>query len=186
MRDPGTQPAYSALRSCAWFAGWPATALGSLSFVSSLRSFGTGQAVTQDRDGLNAIMVVIKGRLRSIHRGEGGREITLETFRAGEVCVDGVSEAAKDFSTDIIAAETSLILFIPRNEFFASLRTVPEAALTMVKDFERRLVRSKAMVAGLALSDVQARLHQTLVSLARDDGEVGPEGVVIRRSPTQQ
>lgn len=189
FRDPGTQPAYSALRSCPWFSGWAPSALASLSFVSSLRSFGPGQVVTVEREGLGAVMVVIKGRLRAIHRGEGGREVTLETFRAGEVCVDGLTDSPTGFASEWIAAETSLLLFIPRNDFLTYLRTVPEAAFAMVKDFERRLIRSKAMVAGLALSDVQARLHHTLVGLARDEGEApadGTDGVVIRRSPTQQ
>ncbi len=191
FRDPGTQPAYSALRSCAWFASWTPSALAALSSVSSLRSFGSGQPVTLERQGLGAVMVVIKGRLRAIHRGEGGREVTLETFRAGEVCVDGLTDTVNAFSSEWIASETSLLLFIPRADFLSHLRTMPDAAFTMVKDFERRLMRSKAMVAGLALSDVQARLHHTLVILARDEGEPGSsadgiEGVVVRRSPTQQ
>ncbi len=185
-RDPGTQPAYSALRSCSWFAGWSPSALASLSFVSSLRSFGAGQVITPEREGPGAVMVVIKGRLRSIFRGDAGREVTLETFRAGDVCVDGLADAGSDLSTDWIASETSLLLFIPRADYMAQMRAVPEAALSLVKHFERRLARSKAMVAGLALSDVQSRLNHTLTRLAREEGEASAEGLVIRRAPTQQ
>ncbi len=188
VRDPATQPAFTALRSCPWFATWSPSALGTLSFVSSLRSFGPGQVVTPDREGPGAVIVVVKGRLRAIHRGEGGREVTLETFRAGDVCIDALTapESAATFVGESIAAETSLLLFIPRSDFLAQVRNSPEAALVLVKDLERRLARSRSMVAGLALADVQSRLNHTLTSLARDDGEPTPEGVVIRRCPTQQ
>lgn len=185
-RELGAQPALSALRSSSWFAGWPATSLAALSVQSSLRSFGTGQTVAPEGKSLTAVVLVIKGRIRAVRRGDGGREVTLETFREGELAVDALFDPSSVLANEWIAAETSLLLFVPRDEFLNQLRSVPEAALTLARDFERRLARSKTLSTGLVLSDVETRLYQALVMLARDEGEEGTDGTVIPRCPTQQ
>ena len=77
---------------------------------------------------------------------------------------------------DWIAAETSLLLFIPREDFLNQLKAVPEAALALARDFERRLTRSKGLSTGLVLADVETRLYQALTTLAREEGEESPEG----------
>src|SRR5262252_584512 len=84
-RDVGAQPALSALRSSPWFASWPAPSLAALSMSSSLRSFGPGQPVAPEGKDIQALVLVIKGRVRAVRRAEGGREVTLETFRAGDL-----------------------------------------------------------------------------------------------------
>jgi CRP-like cAMP-binding protein len=86
----------------------------------------------------------------------------------------------------LVAAETSLLLFLPREEFLAALATVPQSALALIRDLERRLNRVKLLASGLATADVESRLYRLLLNLARDEGQPGPEGTVIQRSPTQQ
>jgi CRP-like cAMP-binding protein len=85
-----------------------------------------------------------------------------------------------------VAGETSLLLFIPKDDFLAQLRAIPEAALALARDFDRRLGRVRGLACGLALADVQTRLHNALARLAREEGEPGPEGTVVRKCPTQQ
>jgi CRP-like cAMP-binding protein len=154
--------------------------------TSSLRSFGTGQPVAAEGKGLGAVVLVIKGRLRAVRRAEGGREVTLESFRAGDLAADALFDPATALPDDWIAAETSLLLFIPREEFLGQIRLVPEAALTLARDYEKRLTRAKGLATGLVLADVETRLYNALVSLAREEGEETPDGTVIARCPTQQ
>jgi CRP-like cAMP-binding protein len=181
-----SSPTLGALRGCAWFSAWPLPALSALAALSSLRSFGPGQAVASDGNRPGAVAVVVKGRVRSVRRGEAGREVTVELFRAGELCLDGLFDAPAGEAEEWIAAETSLLLFVPRDEFLAQVRAVPEAALSLARDLERRLARAKGLAAGLALTDVQGRLYGALARLAREQGEAGPDGVLVRRCPTQQ
>ena len=185
-REVGAQPALSALRSAPWFSGWPSSALASLSMTSNLRSFGSGQAVAAEGKGLQAVVLVIKGRIRAVRRAEGGREVTLESFRAGELAADALFDPESVLPNDWIAAETSLLLFIPREDFLTQLKTVPEAALALARDFERRLTRTKGLATGLVLADVETRLYHALTTLAREEGEETPDGTVIGRCPTQQ
>ena len=185
-REMGAQPALSALRSAPWFSGWPSSALASLSLTSNLRSFGPGQPVAAEGKGLQAVVLVIKGRIRAVRRAEGGREVTLESFRAGELAADALFDPTSVLPNDWIAAETSLLLFIPREDFLTQLRSVPEAALALARDFERRLTRAKGLATGLVLADVETRLYNALSTLAREEGEESPDGTVIPRCPTQQ
>jgi CRP-like cAMP-binding protein len=154
--------------------------------TSNLRSFGSGQAVAAEGKGLQAVVLVIKGRIRAVRRAEGGREVTLESFRAGDLAADALFDPESVLPNDWIAAETSLLLFIPREDFLTQLKTVPEAALALARDFERRLTRTKGLATGLVLADVETRLYHALTTLAREEGEESPDGTVIARCPTQQ
>ena len=55
-----------------------------------------------------------------------------------------------------------------------------------MRDLERRLGRVKSIACDLALADVETRLHHALERLAREEGEPSPEGMLIRKCPTQQ
>jgi len=186
FREPTAQPAYSALKTSPWFSAFPQASLQALAVCSSLRSFSAGQPVLHENKPNAFALLVVKGRVRGVKRSEGGREMALETRRAGEVLTDGLLDPDGAVSNDWVAAETSLLLFLPKDEFLAQVRSVPEAALGLLRDFESRLNRVKGLACDLALADVQTRLYRALERLAREDGEPCPEGTLIRRCPTQQ
>lgn len=187
QRDVSFHPALSALRNSPWFGVFPPNALASLSMSASLCSYSARQQVALDGRWVGAAILVVKGSLRAVRRTDNARELTLETFRSGDLIADAVLFPDGTSPCDgLIAAETSLLLFVPRDEFLSALSTVPQAALSLVRDLERRLSRVKLLASGLATSDVENRLYRLLYSLAQDEGQVVPEGTVIARSPTQQ
>lgn len=180
-------PALSALQNSAWFAGFPPNALVSLSLSASLCSFSTRQQIPIEGRWLGAAVLVVKGCIRAVRRTDNARELTLETFRAGDLIADAVLFPDGTMPGDgLVAAETSLLLFIPRDEFLTLLNSTPHAALTLIRDLERRLNRVKLLASGLATSDVESRLYRLLLNLAHDEGQAVAEGTVIPRSPTQQ
>jgi CRP-like cAMP-binding protein len=132
-------------------------------------------------------MLVVRGCVCAVRRTDGSRELTLETFRAGDLLIDALVHPDNNLANDsLVVAETSVLLLFPREEFLAVTRTSPEVALALVRDFERRLSRVKALAWGLATTDVEDRLYRLLLTLARDEGEVGAEGTVIAHFPTQR
>jgi len=187
QRDVSFHPALSALRNSAWFNGFPQNVLGTLSISASLSSYSSRQSIVLEGRWLGAAILVVKGCLRAVRRTDSARELTLETFRPGDLIADAVLFPDGTIPGDgLIAAETSLLLFIPREEFLGALSSVPQAALSLIRDLERRLNRVKLLASGLATSDVESRLYRLLFNLARDEGQASPEGTVIPRSPTQQ
>jgi len=187
QREPSFHPALSALRNSTWFNGFPQNLLGALSMNASLSSYSARQQVVWEGRWVGAAVLVVKGCLRSVRRTDSSRELTLETFRPGDLIADAVLFPDGTLSGDgLVAAETSLLLFIQREEFLSALAAVPQASLALIRDLERRLNRVKLLASGLATSDVESRLYRLLFHLAQDEGQAAPEGTVIQRSPTQQ
>jgi CRP-like cAMP-binding protein len=187
QRDVGFHPALTALRNSAWFNVFPANIVGNLSLSASLSSYSARQPVVLEGRWLGAAVLVVKGCLRSVRRTDSARELTLETFRPGDLIADAVLFPDGVIPGDgLVAAETTLLLFVPREEFLAALAAVPQASLSLIRDLERRLNRVKLLASGLATSDVESRLYRLLFNLARDEGQSVAEGTVITRSPTQQ
>jgi CRP-like cAMP-binding protein len=186
-RDVGFHPALSALRNSAWFSAFPQNVLTTLSMSASLCSFGPRQQVLVEGRWLGAAVLVVKGSLRAVRRTDNARELTLETFRPGDLVADSVLFPDGVMPSDgLVAAETCLLLFIPRDEFLTALSSVPQATLSLIRDLERRLNRVKLLASGLATSDVESRLYRLLYNLACDEGQSAEAGTVISRSPTQQ
>jgi CRP-like cAMP-binding protein len=131
--------------------------------------------------------LVVRGCICALRKTDGSRELTLEVFLAGDILADVLVDPDSTRSSDsLVAAETSILLLLPREEFLAVTRTMPEVALALARDFERRLRGVKALAWGLATTDVESRLYRLLLDLARDQGEVGAGGTVIARLPTQR
>ena len=186
IRLPLSQPTLTALKTNPWFSSFSASALASLAAVASLRSFGTGEVVQAQGKSCGSVVLVIKGRVRAVRRTDDGRDMTLETYKAGALLAEAACDPSSLIPNDWVAGETSLLMFIPRDAFVAQLRQAPEAALSLVRDLERRLGRVKSLACDLALADVETRLHHALERLAREEGEPSPEGTLIRKCPTQQ
>jgi len=187
LRDVGAYPAFGALRNSRWFGGLSVSTVAQLARSASIRSFGTRQHVLMDGRWLGAAALVVRGCICAVRKADGSRELTLESFLAGDMLVDSLVDPDGALSSDsLVAAETSVLLLLPRQEFLAVTRTMPEVALALVREFERRLSRVKALAWGLATTDVESRLYRLLLSLARDQGEVGAGGTVIARFPTQR
>lgn len=185
-RKAELDPARSALRSSRWFSGFPESTLAELAAASSLRSFGARQPVVREGRWQDAALVVVRGSLRSVRRPDHARELTLETFRPGDLVADGVVCPDVGLPGDgLVAAETSLLLFLTREAFLTTLSSVPGVALALVRDLGRRLEEVKVLAAGLLGSNVEGRLHRLLVNLARAEGQPAGEDIVIARLPTQ-
>ena len=187
LRDVSAYPALGALRNSSCFGGLSASTLARLARCASIRSFWAKEQVALEGRWLGAAALVVRGCICAVRKTDGSRELILETFTAGNILVEGVVASDSAQSSDsLVAAETSVLLLLPREEFLAVTHTVPEVALALVREFERRLSRVKVLAWGLATTDVESRLYRLLLDLARDQGEVGAGGTVIARFPTQQ
>jgi CRP-like cAMP-binding protein len=187
LRKAGFDPAMSALHSSHWFGGFPPDALTELSLSASLVSFAARQQVVLEGPWRNAALLVVRGCLRAVRRTDHARELTLETYRKDELIADAAVGSDGTIPGDgLVAAETSLLLFLPREAFLAALSRVPQAALTLIGDLGRRLGRVKLFASCLVTSDVESRLFRLLFDLARDEGQPAGDVTVISRLPPQQ
>jgi CRP-like cAMP-binding protein len=178
-------PLLEALKSCPQLSGAPLEVLRHLARQSTLRPVSRGATIAVQGAGLDAAMLVVRGRIRSVCRAANGREISVEIFKAGDLVADSAIMPAP-LGNDWEAIENGTLLMIPRDALLACIRTNPEIALGLAAELVARLERSKQLATGLALSGVQERVVARLVALGRQDGAPGPEGLLIRNRPTQQ
>ncbi|MES1206500.1 MAG: Crp/Fnr family transcriptional regulator [Pseudomonadota bacterium] len=178
--------AFEALRSCVQLRRASIDALRVMAQGATVRSLGRGAIVAAQGGQLDAAIVVVRGKVLTVCRAANGREISVETFRAGDLIADGAFSPETALPHDWEAAEASTVLLIPRDAFVSCLRLNPELALAVSADLVARLERSKQLANGLALAGVQERVVSRLLALGRQDGTPGPEGLLIRNRPTQQ
>ncbi len=179
-------PALEALRSCAQLRRAPLEALRVLAQAATLRSVGRGTILAAQGSPFDTAILVVRGKVRAVCRAVNGREISVETFRGGDLIADGAFAPETPLPHDWETAESSTVLLIPRDAFVACLRANPELALALGADLVGRLERSKQLANGLALAGVQERVVSRLLAIGRQDGTTSPEGLLIRNRPTQQ
>ena len=141
--------------------------------------------VTQDEPG-DSMYVIMSGRVKVVIFGENGREVTLSILRPG----DGFGEMSLfdggARSADCIAVEPTALLCLSRDDLLLHISNHPRTSLNLLGEMARRLRRADDAIAQLALCDVNERLIRRLISLAEEEGTESPEGVLVRRRPTQQ
>ncbi len=178
--------AFEALRGCVQLRRATIDALRAMAQAATVRSLGRGAIVAAQGGQFDAAILVVRGKVRAVCRAANGREISVETFRAGDLIADGAFAPETALPHDWEAAEASTVLLIPRDAFVSGLRLNPELALAVGADLVGRLERSKQLANGLALAGVQERVVSRLLAIGRQDGTPGPEGLLIRNRPTQQ
>ncbi len=153
--------------------------------VTARRVRAHGVVVSQDEPG-DALYVIMAGRVKVVIFGENGREVTLAILRPG----DGFGEVSlfdgTTRSANCIAMEPTTIMAIEREDLLHHMARYPQTSLNLLGEMARRLRKADDNIAQLALCDVHERLVRKLISLSHDDGTQVPEGMLMRRRPTQQ
>jgi CRP/FNR family cyclic AMP-dependent transcriptional regulator len=168
------------------FAALPISAIEDLTGRVAVRRVPVNSAiVSQDEPG-DAMFVIMSGRVKVVIFGENGREVTLSILRPtdsfGEMSLfDGASRSA-----NCVAIEPTTLLVLSREDLMKHMQSHPRTAFNLLGEMARRLRRADETIAQLALCDVNERLIHRLVGLAREEGAESPDGLVVRRRPTQQ
>lgn len=168
------------------FQSLPGTVLDDIAHRVTLRRIPGGTTVLTREGGGDALHIVMAGRVKIVMVGESGREVTLSVLRSGDIFGEMALFDGRPRSSTVIAIDPVTVLALPRDELYRHLANYPQTALDLLGEMSRRLRKADDTIAELALCDVQDRLVRRLVALARDDGTELPEGVMIRRRPTQQ
>jgi CRP/FNR family cyclic AMP-dependent transcriptional regulator len=187
LRRPApVSPELAALEGVPLFAGFPAQVLASLAARASVRHLSRRGMLAPEGSVPLHLFVVLRGKVRAVRRSDSGREVTLETFQAGDLLADGLAAPDRPLSNDWEASEPTDVLAIGREAFLEHLQAAPAVAMTLIARTLDRLERSKGLAAGLALADVPGRVIGALRALALSQGQEAPDGVTVHNRPTQQ
>lgn len=179
-------PELAALQSAELFSRVQPAVVRALAARSSLKQIGRGVVLAATGVVPDNTFLVVRGRIRAVRRGPNGREITVESFRAGDLLADALAGPDQALVNDWEATEASAVLIIPRDAWLANPAAAADLAPALSRQLVRRLNRSHDLAVRLVLTDVQGRVVATLVSLGQQEGQSVADGVLIGRRPTQQ
>lgn len=182
----GSERLRSSLAQCSLFTGLPPAGVDDLIRRMTQRSSSARSAVVSQGEPGAGLFIVVSGRVKLAVLGDNGREITLHLLRTGEVFGEvSLLDRSPSTATAIAIGDAS-VACISREALFEHMQAYPLTMLNLVEEMARRQRRAEEAIAGLALHDVEERLRRLLTRLAREEGEVGPDGILLRRGPTQQ
>jgi CRP-like cAMP-binding protein len=168
------------------FEGLPAPAIEDLLGRVQIKRVPGGQPiVAQDQPG-DALYIIMNGRVKIVVFGDSGREVTLSVLRPTDIFGEMSLFDGSTRSANVVAIDPTTVLAISRADLERHLAAHPQTALRLCAELARRLRKADETIAELALCDVSERLIRRLIGLAREEGNDSPEGMVIRRRPTQQ
>jgi len=168
------------------FAALPITAIEDLTARIAVRKVPVGSAVVAQDEPGDAMFVIMSGRIKVVMFGESGREVTLSLLRAGDSFGEMSLFDQGPRSAHCLAIEPTTLLALSRDDLMRHMQAHPRTAVNLLGEMARRLRRADETIAQLALCDVNERLIHRLVGLAREEGASGPDGLLVRRRPTQQ
>ncbi len=176
----------AAIARAPMFASLPLHAIEDLTQRVSIRRVRAGGVVVSQDEPGDALFVIMSGRVKVVIFGENGREVTLSLLRPGDAFGEISLFDGEPRSANCIALEPTTMMVLEREDLLAHITEFPQTALNLLGEMANRLRRADDSIAQLALCDVHERLIRRLISLAREDGTETPDGLLLRRRPTQQ
>jgi CRP/FNR family transcriptional regulator, cyclic AMP receptor protein len=179
-------PIRAAIARAPLFAALPLTAIEDLTGRVAVRRVAANETVVSQDEAGDSMFVIASGRVKVVIFGENGREVTLSILRPGDAFGEMSLFDGQSRSANCIALEPTALLVLSRDDLLLHIASHPRTALNLMGEMAARLRRADEAIAQLALCDVNERLVRRLVSLAQEEGTEGPEGLLVRRRPTQQ
>jgi len=134
----------------------------------------------------DALFIVADGEVKVSLWSDNGREIILDTLGAGSFFGEMSLVDGEPRSANVTTTVDSLLLRLDRKEFLKVLRSYPQIAINVMTEVCVRLRRADESIGNLALLDVYGRVARFLIERAEEEGDEGPEGILVRTMPTQQ
>jgi CRP/FNR family cyclic AMP-dependent transcriptional regulator len=173
------------LKYLALFNGLSEAELSGLSADFAPRRFRQGDMIFLQGDPGQALYLIETGRVRIYVQEDGGQEMSVIFYGAGEIfgelsVIDGLPRSAS-----AAAVEDTVVLVLSRDRLRTHLRTIPQLAYNFMLALSVRVRYTTQQVGNRTLLDVPARLARKLLELAQQYGEVAANGVRLKVTPTQ-
>lgn len=142
------------------------------------RRFSRDSVVYMPRHHEDLVFVVVKGRLR-IFLAYDTREFSLAILEPGDIF-------ATHTRANVTALEDAELLVMPTGRFHKYISLHPELSKTIISVLGDLLKQTVSIISSLMFKDTSQRITEFLVHEARNNGQAGPEGVIIRPGLTME
>ena len=159
------------------FGSLSAEELDFLSRHAALKSFRANSIVFHEQDDVNALVIVVEGKIKLTKSRDDGRELVLGTRSAGDYFGETALLDSGPGAANIIALERCRLAMINRKQVYQVLMSNPQFALNIIAILTKRLRQASRKITSFALMDVYERLASLFNELAvvRNGGRVVSE-----------
>jgi CRP-like cAMP-binding protein len=159
------------------FRGLPQKTIDRVAALATRRSYDEGAIIFMRGDPGDSLCGVVTGRVRISASRAGGKEVFLNIMEPGDAFGEiALLDGSPRTATATAMARTELTI-IPRDAFFALLRTEAQLAEHLIQLLCKRVRWTAEQMEDSALLSVPAKIAKRLLSLARVQGRESPEGV---------
>ncbi|MEQ1859130.1 MAG: Crp/Fnr family transcriptional regulator [Chthoniobacteraceae bacterium] len=153
----------AALRGCSMFADMRADDLGKVAGFVQVRSARRGDVLFREGEKARGFFIIRHGAV-NVHRiGADGAEKVIHVFRAGQSFAEGALASEGGYPASARVVEDCELLFVPREEFLALIRSHADIALRMIGSMSQHLRLLVNAIEDLQGKDVETRLINWLL-----------------------
>lgn len=161
------------------FRGLPAETLARITALALRRNFEAGAVIFLRGDPGDSLCGVVTGRVRISASGPGGKEVFLNIMEPGDAFGEIALLDGDPRTADATAIVRTDLVMLPREPFFALLRTEPRLATHLIQLLCRRVRWTSQLMEDSALLSVPARLAKRVLSLASAFGREAERGTRV-------
>ncbi|KMY68580.1 Crp/Fnr family transcriptional regulator [Desulfocarbo indianensis] len=179
LAGPGLELSPTCLGHLWLFQDLEAGDLEALSQAAQRRKYGAGELIFRQGDPADTMFLIKGGRAKLTKLGEDGSEFTLDIRKAGDFLGENMLNDPGDLPVSAVCLEDSLTCGFSREDFEKLVLAHPRLGLQVIKNLSRRIDWLFSRVGSLSLTNLEERLYQVLVNVAREHGIPEKKGLVI-------
>lgn len=157
----------SALQRIPRFTGISRPAMEWLSERFQRRRFNRKQIVFQEGEVCDVLHLIEVGTIKVVKTLENGRELILNIFRAGESVGEVALIDGTDYPASAWAQDDSVLLELPKADYFEMSRKFPEVLFATIRDLNLRVRSMTQRVQELGSGDVESRLARVFLAFSK-------------------
>ena len=160
------------------FRDLPPEQLERLAGLLHRRTFRTGASlITAEQPG-EVAYIILSGTVKIHMEQADGGDVIIAFGGPGDIegemsLLDNVQRSA-----NVVAQETTKVLWMDRAQFHECLRTIPIMTYNLVRILSGRLRLANARIQALCALDVQGRLARQIMAFAHEYGTTSPSGAI--------
>lgn len=151
------------------------------------RAYGDGEFVFMPGDDENHIFLVKEGEVEIYEANPDGKKIVMDRLVSGDIFglthLRSGMHAAHRFARVHKSAE---LCILPKAVFLQLVKLHPEVALRVIEEMSERLETLEEKVRDMALFDATRRVLHELERLAKKQGEILEDRVILRMHLTHE
>jgi CRP-like cAMP-binding protein len=156
------------------------TELAALAQAAGRKPYKKGQVVFSQGDSANRMFLIKAGRVKLSKITADGHEITLDIRKAGDFLGESMLIEDADYPLTAWCLEDTLICGFTKANFEKLILENPNIGLTVIKNLSNRIAWLTERVGSFSLTNLEDRLYQVLVQVAREHGVNSPRGFSIQ------